>query len=197
VAAFSVVLLVLLGMVGAAVRFGRARPEPRVRVPRIIGFSSGDARSMLAQLGLHALVAEVPAPGASAGAVTAQVPSAGVKLARGSTVSLSIAQAPRWRVLISFSDAAGRASPPFRIRGTHWRIVYRMSYTGTCTFIFICSGPSAQVANLARGTTVSTFDLSEGSNQIRTFDSGPAVYQVRITPGDDSTRWSAQVQDYY
>jgi hypothetical protein len=32
---------------------------------------------------------------------------------------------------------------------------------------------------------------------VRTFDHGPGVYQVEITPGDDSARWSVQVEDYY
>jgi hypothetical protein len=131
------------------------------------------------------------------GAVTRQAPAPGVKLARGSTVSLSVAEAPRWRALIAFTDRGGQASPPFRIRGTRWRIVYRMSYSGTCTFVFFCMPPTAQVANLNPGTTLSTFDLSAGSDQIRTFHSRPGIYQVKITPGDDSSHWSAQIQDYY
>ncbi len=170
---------------------------PPVAVPRIVGFSSGDALSSLRQLGLRASIHEVPAPGASPGTVTGQTPSPGLKLRPGSSVSLSVAEAPRWRALITFTDRGGQTSPPFRIRGTRWRIVYRMSYNGTCTFIFFCMGPTAHVANLDSGTSVSVFDLNAGSDQIRTFDSGPGVYQVKLTPGDDSTRWSAQVEDYY
>ena len=193
-AAFSAVLLVLLGLFVGALLIGKPR---QVRVPRIVGFSSSDARSSLRQLGLGSKTHEVPAPGARVGAVTRQAPAPGVKLARGSTVSLSVAEAPRWRALIAFTDRGGQASPPFRIRGTRWRIVYRMSYSGTCTFVFFCMPPTAQVANLNPGTTLSTFDLSAGSDQIRTFHSRPGIYQVKITPGDDSSHWSAQIQDYY
>src|SRR5581483_9205978 len=114
---------------------------PPVAVPRIVGFSSGDARSSLGQVGLRAIVHDVPAPGVTAGTVTGQTPSAGVKLRPGATVSLSVAETPRWRTTYTFTNRIGRASAPFRIRGTHWRIVYRMSYDGVCTFIFFCNGP--------------------------------------------------------
>jgi PASTA domain len=193
-AAFSVVLVVLLALAGGAILIGTPR---QVRVPRIVGFSSSDARSSLRQLGLASTVHEVPAPGATTGTITGQAPAPGAKLAPGSTVSLSVAEAPRWRALIAFTDRSGQASPAFRIRGKRWRIVYRMSYNDTCTFIFFCMGPTARVASLDHGTTVSTFDLNTGSDQIRTFHSGPGIYQVKIAPGDDSARWSAEIQDYY
>jgi hypothetical protein len=93
--------------------------------------------------------------------------------------------------------ADGRASVPFTIRGSRWRIVYSMSYQGMCTFIVFCSGPSAQVADLRRSTTSGSFDLGEGDGQTRTFDSGPGLYQVKVSPGSDSASWSVQVQDYY
>ena len=170
---------------------------PPVAVPRIVGFSSSDARSSLHQLGLHASSQEVPAPGVIPGTVTAQSPSPGVKLRRGSTVSLSVAESPRWRDVATFTDQDGEASAPFRIQGARWRIVYRMAYIGTCTFIFFCSGPTAHVTDVGRGTTVSTFDLGDGTDQVRTFGAGPGPYQVKVTPGEDSTRWSAEIQDYY
>ena len=188
---FSAVLVVLLGLVSGAILIGKA---PQVRVPRIVGFSSSDARSSLRQLGLGSKVHEVPAPGATTGTVTGQAPSPGVTLARGSAVSLSVAEAPRWRAVIAFG---GQTSRTFRIRGTRWRIVYRMSYNGTCTFIFFCMGPTAHVASLNHDNPLSTFDLNRGSDQIRTFHSGPGVYQVKISPGDDSSHWSAQIGDYY
>jgi hypothetical protein len=72
-----------------------------------------------------------------------------------------------------------------------------MGYQGTCTFIFVCSGPSAHVANLTKGTDAGSFDLNEGSGQIWMFPTGPGVYQVKISPGSDTATWSAQVQDYY
>ena len=44
---------------------------------------------------------------------------------------------------------------------------------------------------------MSTFDLGDGTDQVRTFGAGPGPYQVKVTPGEDSTRWSAEIQDYY
>lgn len=180
---------------GKSVTVTLSAGPPPVVIPRIVGFSSGDAQSSLRQLGLGATVREVPAPGATVGTVTAQAPSAGVKLPRGSNVSLSVAQAPQWRHLVTFTDRDGRTSPSFRIQGTHWRIVYRMSYSGTCTFIFFCSGPSARVTTA--GGTVSGFDLNEGSHEVQTVSAGPGVYQVTVKPGSDSATWSAEVEDYY
>src|SRR5207248_1078366 len=170
---------------------------PPVAVPGLVGFSSRDAESSLHQLGLRTRVEEVPAPGAAAGTVTAQTPKAGTKLLPGTRVSLAVAQTPRWRSLVTFSDGAGQLSLPFRIRGGRWRIVYHMAYSGTCTFIVICMGPTAHVTNLDSGTAVSKFDLSDGGEQVRTIDAGAGTYQVKVTPGDDSSHWSAEVQDFY
>jgi eukaryotic-like serine/threonine-protein kinase len=181
---------------GARVTATLSAGPPPVAVPGIVGFSSGDAESSLRQLGLKANVNEVPAPGATVGTVAGQTPSAGVKLLPGSTVSLSVAEAPQWRAVVGFTDRDGRASPSFRIRGTHWRIVYRMAYSGTCTFIFFCSGPSAEVTK-SGGGTVGGFDLNDGDHQVQTFSAGPGVYQIRVKPGSDSATWSAEVQDYY
>src|SRR5579872_342567 len=169
-----------------------AGPAP-VAVPRVLGFSTADAESSLRQLGLRAAPKPVPAPGVTPGSITAQTPPPGVKLIPGSTVELSVAETPRWRDVTTFTGN----SVPFRIRGTQWRIVYGMAYNGTCTFIFFCSGPTAHVASLDRGTTINSFGLNDGSGQIRTFSAGPGTYQVTVTPGDDSASWSAQVQDYY
>lgn len=173
-----------------------AGPRP-VAVPRIVGFSSGDARRRLGQVGLRATVHDVPAPGVTAGTVTGQTPSAGVKLRPGATVSVSVAETPRWRTTYTFTNRIGRASAPFRIRGTRWRIVYRMSYDGVCTFIFFCSGPTAHVTSAGGATALGTFSLNAGSDQLHSFDSGPGVYQITMTPGDDSANWSVQVEDYY
>jgi serine/threonine-protein kinase len=181
---------------GAKVTATLSEGPPPVAVPRTVGFSSGDAQSSLRQLGLRANVDEVPALGATVGTVTAQSPSAGVKLLPGSTVSLSVAEAPRWRDVVGFTDRGGRASPSFRIRGARWRIVYRMSYSGMCTFIFFCSGPSAQVTK-SSGGTAGSFDLGDGDRRVQAFNTGPGIYQVAITPGNDSATWSAEVQDYY
>ena len=182
---------------GTSVTATLSAGPPPVIVPRVVGFSSGDAQSALKQLGLRVRIEEVPAPGVSTGAVTAQKPSSGVKLLPGSRVSLSVAEPPRWRSVIGFTDRGGHYSTPFRIRGTHWRLVYSMGYSGTCTFLLFCSGPSAQVTNLDTNSSAGAFDLNEGSDQVQTFQGGPGVYQVRVTPGNDSTHWSFEVEDYY
>ena len=182
---------------GSSVTVILSAGPPPVVVPRVVGFSSADADSSLQQLRLRPIARQVAAPGVTPGTVTAQAPSAGAKLVPGSTVSLSVAETPRWRALITFKGQGGEASPPFRILGSQWRIVYRMAYNGTCTFLFFCSGPTAHVTSLDRATTIGSFDLSEGTNEIQTFRAGPGTYQVRVTPGDDSATWSAQVQDYY
>jgi hypothetical protein len=181
---------------GAKVTATLSEGPPPVVVPRIVGFSSGDAESSLRQLGLRANVDEVPALGATVGTVTAQKPSAGVKLLPGSTVSLSVAEAPQWRDVVGFTDRDGHASPSFRIRGARWRIVYRMAYSGICTFVFFCSGPSAQVTK-SGGGTAGSFDLGDGERRVHAFNTGPGIYQVTIMPGNDSATWSAEVQDYY
>ena len=170
---------------------------PPVAVPRLAGISSGDAQAALRRLGLRASVEAVPAPGVAAGTVTREVPSAGAHLFPGSTVSLAVAEIPRWRALTALTDRGGGSSVPFRIRGTRWRIVYRMSFDGVCTFLFVCSGPTAHVEDLGRGASTSSFGLNDGSDQTRTIDSGSGLFQIKVTPGSDTASWSMQVQDYY
>ncbi len=131
------------------------------------------------------------------GQITREAPSAGSKLLPGSTVTLSAAEAPRWRNLTGFAGTAQTSSVPFRIRGQRWRMVYDMGYRGTCALIFICSGPSAIVTNVTTGQTVQRFSLDEGSNRIWTFTSAPGVYQIAITPGSDNAHFTVQVQDRY
>lgn len=179
---------------GSTVRVTLSAGPPPVALPRMVGLSSVDARTALAKLGLRANVVQVPAPGTAAGTVTRQGTSAGSELFPGAVVSLDVAETPQWRPLTSF---AGVASVPFRIRGTKWRIVYKMGFQGTCTFVIVCSGPTAHALNLSRGTSTGSFDLNEGSGHIWTFSSGPGLYQVRISPGSDTATWSAQIQDYY
>ena len=58
-----------------------------------------------------------------------------------------------------------------------------MGYEGACTFIFICSGPSATVTNLKTGAKVAEFDLGEGSGQVRSISSGPGLYEISVSPG--------------
>jgi hypothetical protein len=111
-----------------------------------------------------------------------------------STVTLFEAETPRWRPLTSFS---GGRSTVFSIRGRQWRIVYTMAFHGTCTWIFFCSGPSAQVVNAATGSTVDSFGLNDGATRTTTVSSGPGEYEIRVKPGGDEARWSLQVEDYY
>ena len=170
-----------------------AGPAP-VPVPKVTGDSSGQAEAALGAVRLHATVTEVTDPGVATGTVTAQAPNAGRRIAPGSTVSLSVARAPSWHSLTSFT---GSRSVPFKIRGQRWQIVYGMSYQGTCTLIFICQGPTATVTNVTTGATVDQFDLSDGSGHAKTLTSGPGVYQVSISPGADTAKWSLEVSDYY
>jgi hypothetical protein len=182
---------------GSSVRVLLSAGPPPVKLPLLNGESSADAEKVLSSLGLRAAIATVPAPGTSPGTVTAQSPPPASELFPGSTVKLSVAEIPQWRSITSFSSDSGGRSVPFRIRGTRWRIVYNMGYQGVCTFIFFCSGPSARVAAVGGGSQPNGFDLGEGQNQTQQFDSGPGVYQVTVSPGSDSARWSMEIEDYY
>jgi eukaryotic-like serine/threonine-protein kinase len=173
-----------------------AGPEPVV-VPNVVGQSAGLAEALLARVTLGAGETAVPAPGVPAGQVTRESPPPGAKLLPHATVSLTVAQAPQWRGLTSFSGATSGTSVPFRIRGHRWQMVYDMGYRGTCALFFICSGPSATVTNVSTGAKIKHFDLDEGSSRVWTLTSGPGVYQIAITPGSDNARWSVRVQDYY
>ena len=72
-----------------------------------------------------------------------------------------------------------------------------MGYSGTCTFVFICSGPSATVVNLSVRSTVDQFDLANGDGQTRSVGSGAGVYQITVSPGSDTANWTIKVEDYY
>ena len=182
---------------GSTVRVVLSGGPAPVKVPALIGSSATAAQSQLGRLNLNSAASHVPAPGTAAGTVVSQSPPAGSSLAAGSTVALSVAESPRWRSLTSFSGAAGGRSVPFRIRGNRWRIVSGMGYSGTCTFILICSGPSATVVNLIARSTVDQFDLGDGNGQIRSVGSGPGVYQITVSPGSDTAGWTIKVEDYY
>src|SRR5947209_4672466 len=179
---------------GSAVRVLLSPGPAPVATPTVVGMSADQAEAVLHRLQLRASVQDVPAPGVTTGAVTNQSPATGAKLLPGSTVSLSVAEPPRWRALTTFG---GPSSVPFRIHGRRWRVIYRMSYDGTCSFIFICSGPSARVVNVGDGSTAGSFDLNDGSGQVWASGTGPGVYQLRITPGSDTASWSVEVDDYY
>jgi eukaryotic-like serine/threonine-protein kinase len=170
---------------------------PPVPVPSVVGQPASSAESAIADAGLHWSVNYVRATSSAPGIVTHQDPAAPASAPRGSTVALSVAETPRWRTLTSFSGVDDGHSVAFRILGRRWRVVYDMEYRGTCLFILVCGGPSAQVRNLEGGGTFGSFDLSEGEGNTHVFDEGPGLYQIEISGGRDSAGWSMSVQDYY
>lgn len=182
---------------GSAVRVVLSSGPPPVKLPQLVGQGSSSARSILSSLGLGARVTSVPAPGVEPGTVTAQTPTGGTYVSSQGKVTLSVAETPQWRPVTSFAGTDGGQSVPFRIRGTQWRVVYRMGYVGMCTFIFFCDGPSARAVRLSDDSTASGFSLNSGDNQTEVVKSGPGVYELRITPGSDTARWSLEVEDYY
>jgi beta-lactam-binding protein with PASTA domain len=182
---------------GSTVRVTLSAGPPPVEVPRLVGQSASSARSVLASLGLNVHVTSVPSPGTAPGTITGQSPQPGRYLRPHGRVSLDAAETPQWRSLTSFGGTDGGQSVPFRIRGTRWRVAYHMSFVGTCTLVFFCDGPSAQIVRAGSGATVGEFGMNDGGEQTQVVPSGPGLYQVRITPGSDTTRWSLQIADYY
>ncbi len=65
----------------------------QVAVPDLAGLSVVDARSKLSALGLRATTTSVTTAAKPAGSVVDQAPKAGAKLAKGSTITLSVAKA--------------------------------------------------------------------------------------------------------
>jgi hypothetical protein len=173
-----------------------AGPAP-VGVPRLVGSSASRAESRLAQLRLGSRISQVPAPEVNPGTVTRQTPAAGTRIPPGSPVTLLVAEVPRSRPLTSFAGQGTGSSVPFRIRGAHWQIVSSMGYQGTCTFLFICSGPSATVRRVRDGANVASFSLDEGTGKTRGFTTGPGVYQISVSPGSDTAQWSIRIEDLY
>ncbi len=179
---------------GTPVRVTLSGGPPPVPVPTVVGFSASDAQNLIRQLGLDIRILPVPGFGAAVGSVVRQSPKPHVSLRHGGAVTLDVAEAPRWRNVTGFD---GRQSVPFQIRGRRWRVVYRMAYSGTCTFIFFCSGPTARIRSLSTGSRVGSFGLDSGTGQTQVFDTGPGTYELSVAPGGDSARWSLNVQDWY
>jgi serine/threonine-protein kinase len=186
----------LLALLGWLLTRGGGGPA-RARVPGVVGRQAGSAFGLLAHAGLRHKTTYVVGDGASAGTVLAQSPRPGAAARRGATVSLSVAERPRWRTLTTFAGDGDGRSVPFRIEGRRWRVSYSMSYAGTCTFVLVCFGPSAQPSDLRTGARLEAFDLSSGSAHGHTYDSGPGLYDVVVSSGDDSAHWRMSVQDYY
>jgi hypothetical protein len=170
-------------------------PAP-VAVPRLVGESTSAAVAKLHRIALKAEIKTVPAPGTAPGQVTAQSTPGGHHLRVHSTVVLSVAETPTWKVVTSFSGEGSGHSVPVHIRGSQWRVVYSMSYDGTCDFVLFCNGPSAQVLGVSTNSTDTSFDLNEGDSQTRVFKTGAGAYQILVKPGWDSARWSITVEDW-
>ena len=115
----------------------------------------------------------------------------------GSTVALSVAEAPQWRPSTALSGVDDGRSVPFHILGSQWRVTYSMAYQRTCLLLLVCLGPSAEARDLRTNSTFGGFELGEGSSQTHIFHSGPGLYSLDISGGRDSARWSMNVEDYY
>ena len=182
---------------GSTITVAISRGPRPVAVPPLTGKSSATASATLRKAGLEPNVTTVESPGTTPGIVVRQEPTAGNKLKPHGTVALFVAEVPSWHAVTSFSAGSGSGhSVPFRIRGTQWRIVYSMSYNGTCDFVFFCNGPSAQVLGLGANPTNQSFDLGSGSSKTRVFKTGSGLYQIDVNPGWDDARWSIEVEDW-
>ena len=189
---------------GSDVRVVLSSGPPPVRVPAVTGQAAAAAESALSGAGLRWSVDYVAAPSSQPGVVTRQSPAATVSAPRGSTVALSVVESPRWHTLTSFSGVDDGRSVPFRILGRRWRVSYEMSFRGTCVFLVICEGPSADARELeagggeaSEGGSAGSFELSEGEGKTHVYDTGPGLYQLVISGGRDSANWRMSVQDYY
>ena len=182
---------------GSTVRVVLSAGPPPVQVPDIVGQSSVSAESVLASTGLRYGVSLVAEPGSRADTVLRQSPPPAVTVPHGSTVALSVAETPRWRPSISFSGVDDGRSAPFRILGSRWRVTYSMAYQGTCLLLLVCLGPSAEAHNIQTSSSFGGFELGEGSSQTHTFHTGPGLYRMEVSGGQDSAEWSMTVQDYY
>jgi serine/threonine-protein kinase len=170
---------------------------PPVTVPAVVGQPAEAAQAALRGAGLSPQTALIAAPGSSPGIVVSQTPAGSQRSPRGSTVALRVAETPRWRVLTTFSGVDGGHSVVFRILGRRWRVTYGMAYQGTCALLVVCQGPSAAVRNIESGSSFGGFELGEGTEQTQTFDSGPGLYRLDVSGGNDSARWNMTVEDHY
>jgi serine/threonine-protein kinase len=182
---------------GSSVQVTISSGPPPVKVPDLGGEAAVQAQSGLAAAGLRSRLRTTIAPRVPAGVVYSQSPAPGTMLTPGRAVTLDIAETPRWQAVTSIAGSGQTAVTSFRIRGSRWRIVYRMNYVGNCTFIVFCSGPSAAVENSATGHAVADFGLGDGGRQSQGFGTGPGSFRLRISPGSDTARWSAWIEDWY
>jgi serine/threonine-protein kinase len=200
IGAVAAALALVGGMVAVALLIGpglgsAAHPKtiPRTRVPDVTGMSTAAAEARLKRNHLHTHTIAVAWPGHAAGTVRSEARVA-KWLRRGSTVTLRVAEVPTWKTVTTF---AGADSPVFRIKGSRFRLVYDVSDEKSCTLWIFCSRTSAEVSDTASGSTVDTFDLSDGHRQAKTFDTGPGSYAVKVNPASGDARWSFTVEDWY
>jgi serine/threonine-protein kinase len=182
---------------GSTVHVILSAGPPPVSVPGVVGQAAAVAQSVLARVGLRYATTFVAVPGSTPDVVVRQSPALAATVPRDSTVSLSVAEAPRWRPLTTFSGVDDGRSVQFRILGKQWKVTYSMAYEGTCLLLVACFGPSADARNVLTDSTFGGFELGEGNSQTHTFNSGPGRYRMEISGGHDSARWSMTVEDYY
>jgi serine/threonine-protein kinase len=181
---------------GSTVEVAISSGPPPVRVPDVGGEAAAQAQSRLSAVGLRSQLRTTVAPRVPPGVVYSQSPAPGSMLSPSRRVTLDIAETPRWQPVTGISGSGQTTITTFRIQGSRWRVVYRLNFVGSCTFIVFCSGPSAEVGNIATGGAAG-FGLSDGGRQTHEFTTGPGTFRLRISPGSDSSRWSAWVEDWY
>jgi hypothetical protein len=182
---------------GSTVHVVLSAGPPPVTVPSVVGESAAAAESLIARGGMRYATSIVAAPEADPGVVVRQSPGPASSVPRGSTVTLSVSETPRWRALTTFSGVDDGHSVALRILGRRWRISYGMEYRGTCVFLVVCGGPHAEVANLETDSSFGGFDLQEGESETHVVSSGPGLYRIDVSGGRDSARWSMTVEDLY
>jgi hypothetical protein len=187
-------------LVAAAIVLGPGGSSTRQRhvvaltaVPTLTGMSTLGAEAKLRRSHLHARTVTVAWPGHAAGTVRGQSPVAG-RVARGSTVTLDVAEVPSWKTVGRFSSTS---SPVFLIQGSRFRLVYNVQNEKSCTLWVFCSRTSATVTDTASGSPLDHFDLSDGTSESPVFATGPGSYQVSVDPASGDARWSFAVQDWY
>jgi hypothetical protein len=167
-------------------------PAP-VSVLDVRGEAVGDARLQLRRAHLNVAVITGPDPGHAPGTVYKQSPLSGTA-APGSTVTLSVAETPRWRTVTAFTGRGSAHSVPFSILGSQWRVVYSVDEHGLCGILPLCSDPSARAVTEPGGTQVQAFGLGSSGTQV--VHSGPGTYEVQVSPGSDDS-YTVTIQDYY
>jgi hypothetical protein len=194
IVALAITAIIGAGRPGAA---RRAAPRP-VQVPLLVGRTVTVARTRLRTLHLRVRVHDVPAPGVRPGTVTSQKPVAGHSVKARTRIRLSVSEVPRFRQVATVTTAH---AAPIRIRGERWRIASTVSSADHCTLLVLfCKHTSATVLRVGTGGTtspVASFGLSDGSDQLRVFDTGPGTYELRISPATGDTKYSIAVDDDY